>query len=470
VHAGIGKSIGAVLVAALLMSWPAVYNGYPLLYPDSMSYLRQGVPVARALFLHRFAGYYGGRSLIYSVGILPFHWNVTPWPVVIFNALLTAYVLWLVVRSLQPGRTSTAYLALLALLSVFTGLGWFVGWIMPDIFGPVLYLAVYLLVFAPETLSRAERRAVVLIAWWSVASHVTHLMLAAGLCVLFVAVLAVRRQLTRRTLRPVGTVALIVLFAAAAHLALHTYLYGEPSLNGQRPPFVMARMIADGPGRWYLRQHCPTLHVEICRHLRDLPDKVDDFLWSARGIWQSASLAQQEQIRNEETRIVLGTLRAYPREELVVSAGHFWRQLHAFGLYDYDPNPWILAMVDTVLPGARPRYLETRQAQETLHEDFFTSVQDWTVMLSLVVIACWGLFVRPKRSPRVIGLATIIGFVVVVNAAVTGVLANVEDRYQARVIWLVPLLAGVQVLTWLDERRAAMSGASVKGNGHSISP
>ena len=446
-----------MLFAALLMSWPAVYNGYPLLYPDSMSYLRQGAPVARALFLHRFAGYYGGRSLIYSVGILPFHWNVTPWPVVIFNALLTAYVLWLVVRSLQPGRTSTTYLALVALLSVFTGLGWFVGWIMPDIFGPVLYLAVYLLVFAPETLSRAEHRAVVLIAWWSVASHITHLMLAAGVCVLFVALLAVRRQLTRRTLRPVGTVALIVLCAAAAHVGVHTYLFGEPSLNGQRPPFVMARMIADGPGRWYLRQHCLALHVEICRHSRDLPDNVDDFLWSAHGIWQSASLAQQERIRKEETRIVLGTLRAYPREELVVSAGHFWRQLHAFGLWDYDPNPWILAMVDTVLPGARPRYLETRQAHETLHEDFFTSVQDWTVALSLLVIACWGLFLRQYWSPRVIGLATIIGFVVVVNAAVTGVLANVEDRYQARVIWLVPLLAAVLVLTWIDERRRTRS-------------
>jgi hypothetical protein len=453
----IGKSIGAVLVAALVMSWPTVYNGYPLLYPDSMSYLRQGAPVARALFLHRFAGYYGGRSLIYSVGILPFHWNVTAWPVVIFNALLTAYVLWLVVRSFQPERTSTAYVALVALLSVFTGLGWFVGWIMPDIFGPVLYLAIYLIVFAPETLSRAERRAVVLIAWWSLTSHITHLMLAAGLCVLFVALLAVRRQLTRRTLRPVGTVALIAFCGAAAQMALHTYLYGEPSLNGQRPPFVMARMIADGPGRWYLRRHCPTLHVEICRHSRDLPDNVDDFLWSARSIWQRASLTQQERIRKEETRIVLGTLRAYPRAELVVSAGHFWRQLHAFGLYDYDPNRWILAMVDTVLPGARPRYLATRQAQQTLHEDFFTSVQDWTVALSLLVIACWGLFLRQQWSPRVIALATIIGFVVVVNAAVTGVLANVEDRYQARVIWLVPLLAAVLVLTWLDERRRTRS-------------
>ena len=184
---------------------------------------------------------------------------------------------------------------------------------------------------------------------------------------------------------------------------------------------------------------------------------MDDFLWSARGIWQSASLAQQDRIRKEETRIVLGTLRAYPREELVVSAGHFWRQLHAFGLWDYDPNPWILAMVDTVLPGGRPQYLRSRQARETLHEDVFTSVQDWTVLLSLVVIACWGLLLRQKWSPRVIWLATIIGFVVVVNAAVTGVLANVEDRYQARVIWLVPLLAAVLVLTWIDERRRTRS-------------
>ena len=442
-----------MLAAALVMSWPAVYNGYPLLYPDSMSYLRQGAPVAKAVFLHRFAGYYGGRSLIYSVGILPFHWNVTPWPVVVLNALVTAYVLWLVVRSLLPERMPQAYLVLVGLLSLLTGLGWFVGWIMPDLFGPVLYLVIYLLVFAPETLSRAERRAVVLIAAWSVASHITHLMLAAGLCVLFVAVLAVRRQLTSRALGPVGTVAMIAFVAAAAQVALHTYLYGKPSLNGQRPPFVMARMIADGPGRWYLRQHCPALHVAICAHSNNLPDNVDAFLWRADGIWQRASLAEQERIRNEEAPIVLGTLRAYPRQELVVSADHFWQQLQTFDLSDYDPNPWILAMVDTVLPGARPRYIKTRQARETLHDELFSSVQAWAVLASLVLIVCSALFWRAGWTPRVIGLATIIGFVVIANAAVTGVLANVEERYQARVIWLVPLLAIVLGLTWLDQRR-----------------
>ncbi len=440
---------GAVLASALLMTWPALYNGYPLLYPDSMSYLEDGPLVARALFLHRFSASYGVRSFIYCLGILPWHWNANPWPIVALNALLTAYVIWLAARSIFPQQTVTRYLALILPLSLLTGLGWLVGWIMPDILGPVLYLSIYLLVFAREILSRAERLIVALIAWWAVGSHVTHLMLAASLCVLLVPVLVLQRQPTRRWLRAVGGVAMIVLVAAASHLALHRYLYGEPSLNGKRPPFLMARVIADGPGRWYLQRRCGDLHLAICDHLHDLPDNVADFLWGIHGIWGSSSADEQERLRRGEMPVVLGTLRAYPQEELIISADHFWRQLQTFGLSDYDPNPWIFEMIDTVLPGARARYLQSRQAQETLHEEFFTSVQDWTVIASLVVIAVWTVFVR-QWSRRVIGLTAIIVFVVIANAAVTGILSNVEDRYQARVIWLVPLLAGVLVLEWLD--------------------
>jgi hypothetical protein len=52
---------GAVLAGALVMTWPALYNQFPLLYPDSMSYLEDGPLVARALFLHKFSTDYGGR-------------------------------------------------------------------------------------------------------------------------------------------------------------------------------------------------------------------------------------------------------------------------------------------------------------------------------------------------------------------------------------------------------------------------
>src|SRR5260370_31666289 len=96
----------------LLLSWPALYNGYPLLYADSTDYLASGAPVARAIFLHHFAGYYGTRSPIYSFGIFPAHWNLTLWQIVFLNVFLTAYVLWLLVRSLLPRHPPTNYLCL----------------------------------------------------------------------------------------------------------------------------------------------------------------------------------------------------------------------------------------------------------------------------------------------------------------------------------------------------------------------
>jgi hypothetical protein len=39
---------------------------------------------------------------------------------------------------------------------------------------------------------------------------------------------------------------------------------------------------------------------------------------------------------------------------------------------------------------------------------------------------------------------------VVANAFVTGILSMVENRFQSRVIWLLPLLAGILVLDWFD--------------------
>lgn len=459
------KQICTILMAGLLMSWPALYNGYPLLYPDSMSYLQGGALVWRALWQHRFATEYDGRSLVYGLSILPLQGNGAAWPIVAFNALVTAYVLWLVLRSILSKATAIHYFGLLVPLSLLTGLGWFVGWIMPDIFGPLLYLSIYLLVFAGE-LSGRERAAVDLIAWWAAAAHITHLVLAAGVCGALVVVFLLRRQFTGVRLRAIGGVLLILLAAAGIQVALHTYLYGEPSLRGKGPAFLMARIIGDGPGKRYLQRHCGQMNLAICNRLDELPDNAGDFLWADKGIWLNSSLEEEEQLRRDEIPLVLGTLREYPREELVIAAGNFWRQLQSFALSDYDANAWTLEMMDTVVPGGRAKYVRSRQHRERLHEDFFTRLQRWTVAASLAMIGASFLVMGRRWPSRVVGLAAVIAFVVIANAAVTGILSNVEDRYQGRVIWLVPLLAGLLLLAWLDQRRssgALAPSASIEG-------
>lgn len=443
--------VGAILFAAVVLAWPAFYNHYPLLYPDSISYIGDGSNVARALFQREFTDYYGFRSLLYSLGILPLHWHITPWPIVAFNALLTSYILWLLVRSLFPERRQFYFLAIVLSLSLFTGLGWLVGWIMPDLFGPLLYLSVFVLVFANETLSVGERMGIAVIGWWGIVSHATHLMLTLGLLPLLIFVLVLQGKRLRESVRGVRTVAAMLLVAVVAQVALNAYLDQGATLNGNRPPYLLARVIADGPGRWYLQKHCGDSPLASCAELKNTSDDAEEFLWGEKG-WVNASPEEQKDLRREELTVVLGALREYPKEELRICGAHFWEQFLSYGVFSYDANAWILESIDGSMPGQAGKYLRSRQAQGKLDEELFSSVQDWAVIVSLGLIGLWAVLGRRLWSRRLAGLSAIVVYVVVANAAITGNISNVEDRYQARVIWLVPLVALVFLLTWLDSR------------------
>jgi len=448
----------SILLGALMLAWPAFYNGFPLLYPDSMTYLDDGRTVARAVFLHQLSAYYGMRSFFYSLGILPFHWNISPWPIVALQSLLVAWVLWLVVRSVADRHTVRDYLATVFLLSLLTGVSWYSAFIMPDILGPLVYLSMYLLVFAPDTLSRAEHFSLYPIAVWGITAHTTHFMLAAGLWLLLALFAAIERRHFLRRMKSLAEVAALLAVAAGAQLALHGYLYGKPSLNGEHPPYLMARILGDGTGRKYLEQHCPQVGWAICRHLGQIADDSDDFLWGPDGAFASASDEDQRLMLQQEMPFVLATLRAYPREQLAVSGANFWGQLKSFGIYGFDPSPWILDTFVTTMPSARASYIASRQARGVLPLDLLTDVQLWTVILSLGIIAVSIPLLWRWHSIRLAALSVIVIAIVIANAFVSGVLSVVDDRYGCRVIWLLPLLAAAFLLHLLNR------GETVKAN------
>ena len=76
-------------------------------------------------------------------------------------------------------------------------------------------------------------------------------------------------------------------------------------------------------------------------------------------------------------------------------------------------------------------------------------------MTALVIIGAFTPRVWRRRPLRLIGLGVVILPTVIANALVTGALSMVEDRLQSRVIWLVPLLAGVFVLDWINHPEKA---------------
>jgi hypothetical protein len=82
-------------------------------------------------------------------------------------------------------------------------------------------------------------------------------------------------------------------------------------------------------------------------------------------------------------------------------------------------------------------------------------IQNWTVVASLALIVIFGILLWRRWTPRLAGLALVIIPAVLANAFVTGVLSTVEDRYQSRVVWLIPFLSVILIFTWLATVRAA---------------
>ena len=446
------------LLTLPLLVWPALINRYPLLFPDALDYLAEGRPILYAIFHAHHPAFGGMRSAIYSLGIYAFHLNRTPWPILALHAGIVAYIVYLTVRSMRARNALTNTLVILAALSILTSLSWYISLLMPDILGGPLYLAIYLLAFARATLSRAEQGIVAALAIFCATSHPTHLVIAILLC----ALLAAFKLLTPRTppSRPwrlsstpfaskplslalvASTIAVAILF----QLTINARLFGHASLGGNRPPYLEARLVADGPGRLFLQQHCAQLNWLLCRNVSQLPTNDDAFLWSDGGIWPSATPAEQRELRREELPLALATLRAYPRQQLTVSASNAWQQLTGFGLDDFDNNAYMQSNLNSVLPTARDGYDRSLQAHDATPWHPFTITQNLTVLASLAALFVFLPQAIRRRDTPILGLTGITLTAVVLNAIVTGVLSEVDSRYQARIVWLVPLLASSLLL------------------------
>jgi hypothetical protein len=347
--------LAAIIAASVMLSWPAIWNRLPLLFPDSLGYLLAGQGVWTKLLgiptpVWKYAS---DRSEIFAAGLFLLHRGSAVETFVMVLALLTAWILWLLCRSFVPReRLVQVYLALAFILSFTTGAAWYVSAILADALGPILYFGIFLLIFEADKLSRWEKGLLYIVAFWAAASHPTHLLVAAGFCTVFGLLWLFRwREIQRRGVG-LARVALVLLAAIVAQVGVHVRLYHRLSVFGNPPAFLMARLIGDGPARNYLQQHCSTLSWTICTHIKDLPTNEADFLWPSASIWRTSDWDQQEQLRREQFPLLLGTLRSYPKEQIAISWHNFTHMLFVVGPTDFGDSPLFERQAaDFIVPG-----------------------------------------------------------------------------------------------------------------------
>src|SRR5258708_2289270 len=154
------RRCGGAFAATLVLLAPGIWNRFPLRQYDPGGYLARW-----------YEGYLvPSRSSVYGLFLTLLSW-ADFWPAVIVQSLLTVWVLALTLRALGFGGRPFMLVTVTAVLSLFTTLPWLSGILLTDIFAALSVLAVYLLVFCFAGLTRFERRALIALLAFAVATH-----------------------------------------------------------------------------------------------------------------------------------------------------------------------------------------------------------------------------------------------------------------------------------------------------------
>jgi hypothetical protein len=434
-RAGTGQSsLLAITLSAALLLWPAAWNGYPLVFSDTGTYLTQAI--------EHHLGW--DRPPFYSLAILPLHLTLSTWPVVIAQALLTAHMLHLLRRVLLPIASAWWLVPICGVLAVASAAPWFVSQLMPDLFTPLLAIALGLLALTPDRLSRRERLWLILLSAFMIAAHQSNLPLALALLV----ALSRRCGVTTRLIAP-------PMLACVALLAVNLIGHGRLSLSPYGNVFLLARIIEDGPGRDVLRRDCPQAGWRLCAFRNAMPDNADDFLWRADSPLAHAGGAIA--VSAEADAILAAAWRAAPAEMAQAALRNFASQLWGFATGDgleAWPNTVTPAIMRDFPPAEYRAYARSLQSTSSLSVPWPLPALHMAAAWMGVAL-CGAVLALGWRRDVAAGFAAAALLTVLVNAAVTGCLSGPHDRYQSRVMWLPLAIALPALPAVLAGRRAA---------------
>ncbi|NEX93787.1 hypothetical protein [Caulobacter sp. 17J65-9] len=467
-----------IAAAAALLLWPALIAGRPAVFDDTDGYYWLGESLSEAgmqsllrLFGdHRpiiaqgslfapdgmqYLSYMGARSPTYGVLLFLSQRLGSLWFTVYLQALAAAWMIRALLYAAVPSAGSKAFFGLIGALSAATALPFYAGFAMPDLFAGVAALALTLLLAFPDRLPRVSHVAVWGLLALSLTFHRSILLVSLALLAAAFAALAWRHGVrlgVRRCAVPAGA-------AAAALAALMVYPAVIRALPGpaelSNPPFLMARVLADGPGRVYLAKACAqSADYALCDFQHVAMTDSDDILWSQEpgyALVETASPATRARLKAEERAFVLAAVRSAPLAELGAALRNVGLQLVRFQVAEplESPAQYIARgqnAIATILPGAEACQQEPA-CTPPIHAGFLRWLHSGVVALGIGFLAVWAVRARTgapagDEARLLYAAALIVGFVVL-NAALCGALSAPAPRYQARVVWLVPLIAGV---------------------------
>ncbi|KKC25140.1 hypothetical protein WP12_15740 [Sphingomonas sp. SRS2] len=482
------------LACVLALAWPAFVNGQPFYFPDTTTYTRAADSAAYIFSGHRIStewtdryrhsldpgGKIGnqashvspnvndlgtesvmaGRSPYFGALLWLSYVFTRFWLFVLAQAAV-AYALIRVTLRLFDLAQPLIVAASVAALALLTSLPFFVSLLMPDLLAAFGILAFLLLAIERKRLGRGERWSLYALMLVSALAHITHILIISALAVTLFA-WALFRGWRRSQFAPlIGGSSVIALVGVLSVMFTATVVERTFGRAPLLVPLLTARFLADGTGLDYVRRHCPAAGFAACAY-RDREEViVGEFLWSlepGKGAYMIADTATRRALSTEDSRFALAVLMAYPVEQGGRLLRNGWRQMLRFDidLLDYKcrgkPDCW-----SSLPPVERSALLASPGGRDLWPQDAIAAVHYTIVGLSLVLLLAW--VIADARMGRE-GAGDIFLWLVLLsvalagNALLGGGVSDPQPRYQARVMWLLLLLATIAGLVWYRRGRA----------------
>jgi hypothetical protein len=264
----------------------------------------------------------------------------------------------------------------------------------------------------------------------------------------------------------------IALVLGAAALFTANLVDGRFALSNGGSVAFMARLMNDGIVLGYLEKTCPQQRFAVCADLDELRSfqeyemtlpgcdsvKIPVAYYFLFDVVPRLGGYRAEE--GEATAIVTGILRAYPLAVARAVVGNAWSQLFSFRTGDTlcgfpEAKFWSITIRKIFGPVVYEHYVNSKQSRGALRLQLLNYIHVTVIVASFLVLVINFIVVgRLGKQPRALFASIFVIVLVAGNAFTLGGLSEPQDRYQSRVIWLVPLLASCIVLQRLPFPRS----------------
>jgi hypothetical protein len=429
----------SVLVGALTLCYWAFHNNYPLVYSDTGSFIAAGSEKG-----------WNSTRVFYGLFIRHISMHETLFLVVFAQGLIVSSIIHFVFSRLSssPYKIALSQITII-LLTLFTGVSFHVSQIMADVFTSISILCMLCLLFIPD-LNRVKLILIGLLFVFSNITHNTHSFIAIfTLSIIGILFFLLRKRIVFNWKRYFLVFALSIvswLILSTSNLIYHKkFEYSENAFM-----YRMSGLIEMGILQLYLEEHCNAKTYSLCNYIKDKPGIFYNFLWddnspaNQNGGWQAQ--------REEYSRLMNDLFREpkYVKLFIIKSIEASFEQFFCFNsgettAYLNDSAPY--GAMDWHFHSDMRKYVNSKQNLKLLHFDTLNYFQLIFVFLSLgVLIIC---ILTNFLSPNLLQFRLIIYCLLTatwVNAYLCSTFSIVGDRFQSRVIWLIPFFT-IVILT-----------------------